>query len=419
MRALLTQLGLAPDELAGQVAVVTGAGRGIGQETALALAALGARVVVADVNDAAGRETESLIRSAGGTAAFVHADVSQEADVARLAMWTLADFGPAELLVNNAIVSPVASLLETPPDLWDQVINVNLRGAYLMCRAFLPGMLLLHRGRIINMVSTDAMAHMSAYIASKQGLVGFTESLAAEVGHEGIQVVAFAPGFVDSPGLQAAAADLAPRLGMAPEAFAKLSFHPGYDGMMPAAHAGAATVYLAARLMADYHGERVGGYTVLERAGLLSPDGTEVLPAVGRTASDTLTLSRRLEAILRETEAELNQLPLFVRPLARSGFRSKAGQSLAAWMRTAANLTLQLETAPTAGALPAGLLRQLEQLAHYYRDLPAETARFTKDQTVLATVTRTAAERVATIGALSGALRPANQVPAKETTPRR
>ena len=71
MRALLTQLGLAPDELARQVAVVTGAGRGIGQETALALAALGARVVVADVNDAAGRETESLIRSAGGTAALL------------------------------------------------------------------------------------------------------------------------------------------------------------------------------------------------------------------------------------------------------------------------------------------------------------------------------------------------------------
>lgn len=409
MTAIVTQLGLAPDELAGQTAVVTGGGRGIGRETALALAALGARVVVADIDDAAGRQTESLIRTAGGTAAYVHADVSLEGDVARLAMWTLADFGPASLLVNNAIVSPVASLLETPPDLWDQVIAVNLRGAYLTCRAFVPGMLLLHHGRIINMVSTDAMAHMPAYMASKQGLAGFSRSIAAELGHEGVQVVALEPGFVDSPGLLTAAAELAPRLGMAPEDFAKLSFHPGYDGMMPAAHAGAATAYLGARLMADYHGEVVTGYTVLERAGFLSPDGTEALPSVGRTAADTLTLSRRLEAMLRETEAEFGQLPLFVRPLARSGFRSKAGQSLADWMRTAANLTRQLETAPAA--VPAGLLRQLEQLAQYYQGVPAETARFTKDEALLATVARTSAERVATIGALCGALRPTKSSP--------
>ncbi|HYF76155.1 MAG TPA: SDR family NAD(P)-dependent oxidoreductase, partial [Symbiobacteriaceae bacterium] len=195
------RLGLRTDELAGQVAVITGAGQGIGREAALALAGLGAKVVVADINADTGAETARLINDAGGTAVFVQTDISREADVARLAMWTLADFGPAHILINNAILSPVASLMEMTPDEFDRVIAVNLRGAYLTCRAFVPGMLTHHLGTIINMVSMDAMANMSAYIASKQGLAGFSQSLAAELGHEGIRVVAFAPGFVETPGL--------------------------------------------------------------------------------------------------------------------------------------------------------------------------------------------------------------------------
>lgn len=187
---VLEQLGLRSDELAGRVAVVTGAGQGIGREVALALARLGARVVVADMNEMTGAETAELIRAAGGTATFVRTDVARESDVARLAMWTLADFGPAEILVNNAALSPVASLLEMEPDLFDRVMAVNLRGAFLTCRAFVPGMLERKRGTIVNLVSADTMANMSAYIASKQGLVGFSQSLATELEHEHIRVIA-------------------------------------------------------------------------------------------------------------------------------------------------------------------------------------------------------------------------------------
>ncbi|HWI53067.1 MAG TPA: SDR family NAD(P)-dependent oxidoreductase [Symbiobacteriaceae bacterium] len=191
---VLERLGLRPDELAGQVAVITGAGRGIGREVALALAALGARVVVADIAEETGAETVRLIEAAGGTAVFVRTDVSREADVSKLAMWTLADFGPADILINNAVLSPVASLLEMEPDLFDRVIAVNLRGAFLTCRAFVPGMLLKKRGTVVNMISAEAMANMSAYIASKQGLAGFSQSLAAELAGAGIRIIAYEPG---------------------------------------------------------------------------------------------------------------------------------------------------------------------------------------------------------------------------------
>jgi NAD(P)-dependent dehydrogenase (short-subunit alcohol dehydrogenase family) len=419
----LDRLCLAPTELAGQVAVVTGGARGIGRAAALALARLGARVVVADLNEAGGQETVALIQEEGGTGAFVRTDVAREADVARLAMWTLADFGPASILVNNAIISPVASVLETTPDEWDRVIAVNLRGAYLTCRSFLPGMMALHRGTIVNLVSTEAMAQMTAYIASKQGLAGFTQSLAAEVDQEGIRVVAFAPGFVDTPGLREAGERLAPRMGLTTAAFAQLSFHPSYPGMMPAEDAGAATAYLVARLAADYHGEVVTGYTVLERGGFFAAPALPVAAAAEATEApvarlttpealeQATALSRQLAAMIAETEAEFARLPIFVRPLARSGFKARAGQSLQDWARAASSLTAQLDG--LAGGGPAtgftsGLPRLLglvAKLIAYYQAVPGETARFTKDAAVLAEVKATCDGREAALRALVAALK--------------
>ncbi|HYF94651.1 MAG TPA: SDR family NAD(P)-dependent oxidoreductase [Symbiobacteriaceae bacterium] len=404
------RLGLREGELSGQVAVITGAGQGIGREAAAALAALGAKVVVADINEETGRETAALIAGAGGVAAFVRTDVSRETDVAKLAMWTLADFGPADVLINNAILSPVASLMEMESDLFDRVIAVNLRGAFLTCRAFVPGMLIKKRGTVVNMVSADVMANMSAYIASKQGLTGFSQSLAAELGHEGIRVIAFAPGFVHTPGLLAAGERLAPRMGLTPAEFARLSFHPAYSGMMPAADAGAAAAYLVARLADHYAGEVVTGYTVLERAGVIAPSETAaaaaeapVAPQAGPAAARerALALTGHLSGILAETEAEFSRLPVFVRPLARSGFKAKAGLSVSDWVRTVESL---------AGALGAGrpvspdLLRLLGRLMGYYQGVPGEAARFTKDEALLQEITQTSLRRERVIQELLAAL---------------
>jgi len=380
---ILQQLGLQPGMLDGKVAVVTGAARGIGRETARALAWLGANVVIADISDG-GRETEAMIRAAGGTALFYQTDVASEAGVARLAMWTLADFGPADILVNGAILCPIQTVLEMTPDVFDQTLAVNLRGPYLTCRAFVPGMLEKKGGTIINMISTDAMVAMSAYMASKQGLKGFTQSLAAEVSHLGIRAVAFAPGFVDTPGLRAAGEALAPRL-----------------GMKPAEHSGAATAYLILKLADEYHGEAVDVYKVLERAGFLKDDvaGAVVAPLA---SVDAVALSGQLEAILAEVEAELGKLPIFVRPLARSGFKNKAGQSVGDWIHTAAELTRRLAAGEAVDGEAS--CRKLEQLITYCAGVPAETARFTKDAEFLREVHATSAARVAALRALCAAL---------------
>ncbi|NMB86954.1 MAG: SDR family oxidoreductase [Chloroflexi bacterium] len=418
---LLERTGLSRTALSGQTAVVTGAGRGIGRQVALALACLGANVVVAELDEASGRSAAVEIGDHGGQARFIPTDVSQEASVQALAQQALAAFGQVDLLINNAILCPAVPLLEMSLELWERVMAVNLRAAFLTCRAFLPGMLARGSGTVINMVSTDAMPGLSAYIASKQGLSGFSQSLAAEVGAAGIRVIAFAPGMVDTPGIRAAAPGLVPLLGMTQEQFLSLSLHPAYAGLMPPEHAGVATVYLAAVLAGEFHGETVDGYSVLERTGLIH---ATPLPAIEMPAPPTprphssgdleqiAALTHQMEEILRQTALEFEQLPVFVRPMARGGFKNKAGQSLSDWQRLCAGFSQRIQAArsgdpreQTSLAPDAQqLCGRLEKLIVYYQGVPAETARFTKDTQLLSQIQALTAQRIAVIRSLEDAL---------------
>jgi len=279
---LIHSLALTPGEFAGKVVVVTGAGRGIGQQAARAFALLGASVVVAELSPQ-GQAAAQEICAAGGKALFVQTDVSDSASVGRLAEATHQAFGPADIVVNNAIRIAVAPAAGMPEELWDQIIAVNLGGTFRVSRAFLPDLLAHKAGTIINLVSTEAMPGLSAYIASKQGILGFSQSLALEVGSAGIQVIPFAPGMVDTPGIRDVSAELAPHLGLSQEQFLKISLHAAYEGFMPPEHAGAATAYLAARLAQAYHGQLANGYEVLEQAGLLERYSAPMGPQAGQT----------------------------------------------------------------------------------------------------------------------------------------
>ena len=400
------RLGLPRDCLKGRVAVVTGAGRGIGREAARAFAWLGAAVIIAELSDS-GMETEKTIRAEGGKAHFLRTDVSDPTSIAQLFRGTTALFGTPDILVNNAMLCPVISVLEMTVEQWDQVMAVNLRGMFLTTRTFLPGMISKKRGTIINMISAEAMPYLSAYITSKQGMQAFSQSLAAEVGEAGIRVIALAPGLVDTPAIQEKASALAPRLGLTPDQFLHLSLHPAYEGLMPADHAGAATAYLAARLADQYHGETVTGYEVLEMAGFLrveplpaapQPSEAEPLTSTGRIqARHVMTLARQLQQMLEETETELNKLPVVVRPLARRGFKGKAGKSLQEWQHTAGLLVEWLGRADAGLVIKRefpGLKQSLGMLGNYYRETPAELARFTKDRKVLETAQRLSDERL-------------------------
>lgn len=416
----VNRLGLRRDALAGQTAVITGSGRGIGREMAQAFAWLGAKVVIAELADS-GTETEALIRAAGGEACFIRTDVSSEDSVAALAQKAESVFGTVDILVNNAISCPVISVLEMPVEVWDRVMAVNLRGGFLLSRAFLPGMLAQKRGIILNMISAEAMPYLSAYIASKQGLQAFSQSLAAEVGEQGLRVLAMAVGMVDTPGIREVSERLAPQLGMSPEQFMKVSLHPAYEGLMPPDHAAAAAAYLVARLADQYHGETVTGYEVLEMAGVIQSTHTrftekqspEMLAADTKHGfNDLEPLGCALVEMLAETEAELNQLPVFVRPLARQGFKSKAGMSLPEWKRTAEQLTgwlVRIEKGEEAArselkAQVGSLSERLDKLAVYFREVPAETGKFTKDQELLRSVQQISDKRLALIAQLQQTL---------------
>jgi len=190
-------------QLEGKVGVVTGAGSGIGREVALLMAQEGAKVVISDVADANGAETVSMIEAAGGTAAYVHADVSKQADTEAMAAFAVDTFGGLHLAVNNAgIGGPAGPTGEYPVDGWEKVIGINLTGVFLSMRAEIPAMLASGSGSIVNISSIlgfVGFAYSCAYVAAKHGVAGLTKAAALEYGTQGIRVNSVHPGFIETP----------------------------------------------------------------------------------------------------------------------------------------------------------------------------------------------------------------------------
>ncbi|MFZ4675073.1 MAG: 3-oxoacyl-[acyl-carrier-protein] reductase [Nodosilinea sp.] len=188
--------------LAGQVAVVTGASRGIGRAVAIALAAAGAQVVVNYARSStAADEVVAEIAAAGGSAVAIQADVSQADQVDGLINGTLKQFGRVDVLVNNAGITRDTLLLRMKLEDWQAVIDLNLTGVFLCTRAVAKIMLKQRSGRIINIASVAGQMGnpgQANYSAAKAGVIGFTKTVAKELASRGITANAVAPGFIET-----------------------------------------------------------------------------------------------------------------------------------------------------------------------------------------------------------------------------
>lgn len=188
--------------LENKVVIITGAGSGIGKETALLFAKEGAKVVVADFNEKGGEETTADIKKNGGEAFFAKLDVSNREQAKQMVKLTLEKYGKIDVLINNAGIVQDAFLSKMTEEQWDKVINVNLKGVFNCSQAVVEVMMNQGNGVIINtssIVGLNGNVGQVNYAATKAGLIGMTKTLAKELGKKGIRVNAVAPGFIATP----------------------------------------------------------------------------------------------------------------------------------------------------------------------------------------------------------------------------
>jgi len=186
-------------------AIVTGGTSGIGKATALLFAREGAKVVLVGRDESRGRATASIIDKEGGQATFVKADVSRSSDVKKMVEETIQTYRRIDILFNNAGVNPIGTAVDTPEEVWNYVISVNLTGAFLCCKYVLPHMLKQGGGVIINMGSVNsfmAFENEVAYDASKGGVLMLTKATALDFAKRNIRVNCICPGIIKTPLVQ-------------------------------------------------------------------------------------------------------------------------------------------------------------------------------------------------------------------------
>lgn len=211
--------------LQGKVAIVTGAGRGIGRSIALTLARNGTRVSLAARTEAELQAVQSEIGAFGGQAASFPTDVSDESGVISLVRNTVERFGRLDILINNAGIGIFGPLVETTTEQWDRIMAINARGPFLLCREAIPYLRQREQAFIINITSVVGVkgyVNQAAYSASKHAVMGMTKALAKEVQSDGIRVHAICPGGVDTQLASQARPDLDRSVLMQPQELADI-----------------------------------------------------------------------------------------------------------------------------------------------------------------------------------------------------
>lgn len=415
---IIDQADIQGTELAGRVAVVTGAGQGIGRETARVLAHLGAAVAIVEIKDS-GQETEALIRAEGGRARFFQTDVADPASMEQLQQQVRALFGDADILVNNAITFTTKPLLEHSVEEWDRVLAVNLRGAFLGIKVFLPAMLERHRGIVLTMESEDGLPYLAPYAASKAGLRSLAVSLAQELGEQsGVAVYCFGAGMVNTPSGMAGFRYLAERWGMSLEEFMR----QGPGGQVASAELCATGLVGTILHAADFHGQETLFSAGLVKLGL-TPTGEQlgsqpqqvikteaVAPELLRKA---IALNHQFVEIIQTNSKEFSELPLLVRPVAKRMFQQHTGLKVEDWLAQAQDMARRLEgvsgaqtdrTTALEPATVAAYIAHLRKMAEYLPKTEAYVQGMIKDPEQLRATIAVLQQREETVRQLIEAL---------------
>jgi NAD(P)-dependent dehydrogenase (short-subunit alcohol dehydrogenase family) len=250
-----------------QIAVITGAGRGIGYEVARAIAWLGGHVVIADIDPGLGRKSASIINTqiAHNSSVFIHTDVGDEDSVNRLAHKVLRIFGRVDIVVNNAVTMPVGTVREQSIRDWDISYRVNLRGSVLMSRIFLPAMIEQESG-VIAFVSSAGGKYRGAFETMKSGQVELAHTIHAEYENSGIIAFSIFPGFVHTPGMETVARQISVLLKTDTSINDLIKPEPVYSAEIAGAAIAVAIVYAP-----RYRGQDVIASQALKQAGI-DPD---------------------------------------------------------------------------------------------------------------------------------------------------
>ena len=361
---LVSQTGLAENALTDKVAIVTGAGGGIGYEAARALLWLGAKVVIAEIDEDKGRNAAQNLSEEFGSdiLLFIRTDVGDEHSVAKLARESIDRFGKVDIVINNATIARLGLVVDVPIEDWDTSYRVNLRGPVLMARAFLPGMLARDSGVFVN-VSSTGTAYMGAYETFKTAQVHLSNTLDAELEGTGVAAFTIGPGLVPTETATTAIAELAPQMGMDPQEF----FENNAAAVLSVEEAGVGFA-VAVVLAEQFRGQEISSIQTLKAVDLL---GGTAAASKDQTLSKeqrqhACALCTRVRTTLVEQSEGWKGRSLFERQWVIRDFKKTAGMPVEAWLDALQGLEDALTTETPLLSVPS---LPLEKLSGYYAHL--------------------------------------------------
>ena len=363
---------LTKDSLKGEVAIVTGAGRGIGFEAARSLVWLGAKVIIAEIDEKNGNAAEKSINEEFGAdkALFVKTDISNEKDIDKLAETTLKKFGKVDIILNNATVFPMGAVKDTPVESWDFSYNVNLRGPVVLARKFLPSMIERKHGVFVCVSSSGAAPFMGAYEVFKTAQVELSNTISAEVEGTGVYAFTIGPGISKTPGFIEGGGKVASLMGMSLEKLFELNKNAQISP--EAAGAGFA---IAVALAKKYHGQETSSIQVLREAGIPFTEQEETKaeeqkPIQKQETQATKPRENRgkdelYQAVFKtylEQSEGWKKRNLFERQWVSRDFKKTTGNSIDEMQTTLKELGNSLKS----GGSTAEFIESLNQLVGYY-----------------------------------------------------